>query len=259
MGIRFRKSFKAGPVRVNLSKSGVSTTVGGKGASVNVGGKGAYLNTGISGTGIYNRTKIGSGNKNTREENGIGSNTGSADDSFAININDIDESQSIPPCPKNKIAIHIVLLVLFFWTFGIANLLYFIGIKGKQKQWRELVNRHNILEQKIKAIKQNELFLDAKVFVIDINNIIAFSEKGYIALWTDKHNDEMKVFETNGIQKINQEIRSGECYAHIYTNDFNDNVVSLFLGHSYSAEEKENIKKLYNEIKSLYTTLKRKN
>ena len=31
MGFRFRKSFQAGPVRINLSKSGVGYSVGGKG------------------------------------------------------------------------------------------------------------------------------------------------------------------------------------------------------------------------------------
>jgi len=57
--MRFRKSIKIAPgLKVNVSKSGVSGTVGVKGASVNVGKNGAYLNTGIPGTGIYNREKI---------------------------------------------------------------------------------------------------------------------------------------------------------------------------------------------------------
>jgi hypothetical protein len=58
--MRFRKSIKIAPgVKVNLSKSGISGTFGVKGASVNVGKNGAYLNTGIPGTGIYDRQKIG--------------------------------------------------------------------------------------------------------------------------------------------------------------------------------------------------------
>jgi hypothetical protein len=57
--MRFRKSIKIAPgLKLNLSKSGISSTFGGKGLSVNIGGKGAYLNTGIPGTGISNRTKI---------------------------------------------------------------------------------------------------------------------------------------------------------------------------------------------------------
>ena len=59
MGVRFRKSIKIMPgVRINVSKSGLSTTIGPKGASVSVGKKGVYANTGIPGTGIYAREKI---------------------------------------------------------------------------------------------------------------------------------------------------------------------------------------------------------
>lgn len=62
--MKFRKQTKLFPgVRLNVSKSGISTTIGGKGASINVGKKGTYLNTGIPGTGIYNRQKIGQGRK----------------------------------------------------------------------------------------------------------------------------------------------------------------------------------------------------
>ncbi|QIL78135.1 DUF4236 domain-containing protein [Hymenobacter sp. HDW8] len=51
MGFRFRKSFKIAPgLKLNVSKSGFSTTIGGRGASVNIGKKGAYLNTSIPGT-----------------------------------------------------------------------------------------------------------------------------------------------------------------------------------------------------------------
>lgn len=45
--------------RLNLSKSGMSATVGIKGLSLNVGQNGVYLNTGMPGTGIYDRTKLG--------------------------------------------------------------------------------------------------------------------------------------------------------------------------------------------------------
>lgn len=65
MGFRFRKSVKIMPgVRLNISKSGFSTTIGGRGASVNVGKSGTYMNAGIPGTGLSMREKI-SGNSNT--------------------------------------------------------------------------------------------------------------------------------------------------------------------------------------------------
>lgn len=64
MGIRFKKSIQVLPgLKLNISKSGISTTIGPKGASVNVGKNGTYINTGIPGTGVYMREKI-SGEKN---------------------------------------------------------------------------------------------------------------------------------------------------------------------------------------------------
>ena len=68
MGVRFRRSVKIMPgVRINFSKSGMSTTIGPKGTSVNIGKKGTYLNTGIPGTGVYMREKIGGGQAKTRQ------------------------------------------------------------------------------------------------------------------------------------------------------------------------------------------------
>ena len=66
--MRFRKSVKiCKGVRINFSKSGVSTTLGTKGFSVNVGKKGTYLNTGIPGTGLHSRQKISGGKTNTKK------------------------------------------------------------------------------------------------------------------------------------------------------------------------------------------------
>lgn len=60
MGFRLGRSIKIAPgIKLNLSKSGVSTTVGGRGLSVNVGSRGTHLNAGIPGSGISYRTKIG--------------------------------------------------------------------------------------------------------------------------------------------------------------------------------------------------------
>ncbi|MBQ8994211.1 MAG: DUF4236 domain-containing protein [Oscillospiraceae bacterium] len=64
MGIRFSKSIKLGNyLRLNLSKSGVSATVGKKGASINIGKRGTFLNlspslVGVDGTGISYRKKL---------------------------------------------------------------------------------------------------------------------------------------------------------------------------------------------------------
>lgn len=58
----YRKRLSSGPgMWINISKSGVSSSIGGKGTTVNFGKKGTYLTTSIPGTGIYSREKIGEG------------------------------------------------------------------------------------------------------------------------------------------------------------------------------------------------------
>lgn len=60
MSIRFRKRIKILPgLFINLSKSGLSATVGKRGSSVNLKpGKPARATTGIPGSGIYATEKI---------------------------------------------------------------------------------------------------------------------------------------------------------------------------------------------------------
>ena len=68
--MRLRKSFTIMKgVRINFSKSGISTTFGPRGLSVNVGKKGTYFNTGIPGTGLYNRHKIVGSSRNSQNSN----------------------------------------------------------------------------------------------------------------------------------------------------------------------------------------------
>jgi hypothetical protein len=59
MAIRFRKSIKLAPgIRMNLSGSGVSWTIGPRGASVGIGKRGSYLNAGLPGSGLYARQAL---------------------------------------------------------------------------------------------------------------------------------------------------------------------------------------------------------
>jgi len=61
MGWRFHRVLNIIPglVRLNLSKSGVSTSVGPRGADVNIGKQGVTTNAGIPGTGLSYRQKLG--------------------------------------------------------------------------------------------------------------------------------------------------------------------------------------------------------
>ena len=53
MGLRFRKTISVLPgVRLNISKSGVSASVGPKGLTLNLGRKGARGTVGLPGTGL---------------------------------------------------------------------------------------------------------------------------------------------------------------------------------------------------------------
>lgn len=59
MGFRFQKRISLFPsIRLNLSKSGASVTLGKPGLSVNLGKGGATGNVGIPGTGLSYREKI---------------------------------------------------------------------------------------------------------------------------------------------------------------------------------------------------------
>lgn len=58
MGFRFRKSFKILPgVRLNVSKSGTSVTVGGRGVSTNLSKNGRRTTIGLPGSGLSHSTK----------------------------------------------------------------------------------------------------------------------------------------------------------------------------------------------------------
>ena len=58
--MEFRKRITVFPgFVINLSKTGMSATIGAKGCSLNVGKDGVYANTGIPGTGLYDRVEIG--------------------------------------------------------------------------------------------------------------------------------------------------------------------------------------------------------
>src|ERR1700744_4815255 len=60
MGFGFQKRLNILPgVRINLSKSGASASMGARGADVNIGRGGVTTNAGIPGTGLSYRSKVG--------------------------------------------------------------------------------------------------------------------------------------------------------------------------------------------------------
>lgn len=87
--VNFRKRVKIAPgIDLNLSKNGISTSVGVKGASVSAGKRGVYVNNSLPGTGIYKRTKIsGSSIKE--------SHTHPVEIDDTTNIHNLSEAQSL--------------------------------------------------------------------------------------------------------------------------------------------------------------------
>lgn len=103
MGFNFRKSFKIAPgIKINASKSGLSTTFGKKGLTVSHGKKGTRLNASIPGTGISYQTSLTSKKSNNNNNNNF----------FASNLSNEDLVSD-----KNKI-VAIVLCVFLGW-FGV--------------------------------------------------------------------------------------------------------------------------------------------
>jgi hypothetical protein len=74
MGLYIRKSFKAGPIRLNLSKSGLGASIGVKGLRVGSGPRGSYIHAGRGG--LYYREKIGSSRKYPSTSQGTTSSLG---------------------------------------------------------------------------------------------------------------------------------------------------------------------------------------
>jgi hypothetical protein len=68
MGFRFRRSIKLAPgIRLNLSKYGVSASIGRRGATVNISGKGTKATVGIPGTGVSYSENLSSAKQHGRQ------------------------------------------------------------------------------------------------------------------------------------------------------------------------------------------------
>ncbi|HAG7339453.1 DUF4236 domain-containing protein [Escherichia coli] len=69
MGFRFRKRIRIAPgLAININKSGVSTSIGGKGSTINIGKKGVKMTNGLPGTGLSHTTNLYSPGKSTEKK-----------------------------------------------------------------------------------------------------------------------------------------------------------------------------------------------
>ncbi|MCK5039365.1 MAG: DUF4236 domain-containing protein [Candidatus Aenigmarchaeota archaeon] len=129
----FRRRIKIIPgVRLNLSKSGISTSIGIRGVNLTFGKKGTYLNTRILGTGIHKRQKISSDTKQ---------------------YNEVPLIKSIPKKQDNIFSVE-------------PEKITSQDMEGIKKSIIEAHNQRKQLEKDIKKIKKNLFFSKIKLFVI---------------------------------------------------------------------------------------------
>lgn len=139
MAWTFRRKIKVAPgVHINLSKSGVSTSIGPKGAKVTVGSNGTYLHTGIPGTGIYNRQKIGSAPKSSTPSTTLGISTSSSNGSIG------EDTSNNKGCIKFFIwilcIISGILIISGIWSIVDTKK----NIQLKNKEYSQLISQENI-------------------------------------------------------------------------------------------------------------------
>ncbi|MGA4448004.1 DUF4236 domain-containing protein [Ectopseudomonas chengduensis] len=85
MALRIRRSFKVAPgIRLNVSKSGLSTSVGGKGLTGNLSKRGVKVTAGIPGIGISTSKLYGSKGKQRREPEPAAAETRAAEYVIAV-------------------------------------------------------------------------------------------------------------------------------------------------------------------------------
>lgn len=127
----FKKAFTIGPLRLNLSKSGVGLSFGITGLRIGTGPRGPYIHAGREG--IYYRKSL----NNTQEE--------CSHEEFE-NI----EPEQVPEDPKEKflfyfkksikfiISIFLIMLIVYIVIFfGILYLIYYIIKPSKRKRKRK--------------------------------------------------------------------------------------------------------------------------
>jgi len=155
MGWSYRKSFSAGPFRMNFSKKGISYSVGVKGARINMGPRGTYVN--LSTHGISYRQKISGPaaplprpTSEVQPDNVYNNITSAAveeltdTDSLAF-ITELNEKcRKISYVKEAKLPLLIILLVLLFFSFGKRD---------------SVVQPAEINHQSSEAVKEEETYL----------------------------------------------------------------------------------------------------
>lgn len=159
-GWNYRKRVKIAPgVTVNISKNGVSTSVGPKGARITYGKNGTYLNTSIPGTGLYRRKKIGESVKTHNEGRSGCLYTVFLVLFFSLFFFVVFNGKTILSYLKDYLSITILALVAGCLGFIIYKIVKRKkkGDKLSQEQGLDILDEQESVRRKLSELKDNEL------------------------------------------------------------------------------------------------------
>ena len=143
MGLYLRKSFRAGPIRFNLSKSGIGLSGGVKGARIGVGPRGRYVHAGRHG--FYYRKSLSAKSK-SRKKSSI--ETGAAQNSNALLwLVGIIAGIMLLYFLLTNLFILVILIIVALSLFSVR---YFLGLK-RESHLKEYINllKNSFLESEL--------------------------------------------------------------------------------------------------------------
>ncbi|MBI4266069.1 MAG: DUF4236 domain-containing protein [Acidobacteria bacterium] len=164
MGFYIRKSLgKVGPVRFNLSKSGIGMSTGVRGARIGVGPRGAYLAGGRGG--LYHRQYLKTGSKRSSASRQVGT----VEDPQPVQLEPAKtEPTSTTPKPggyRIPITLGVISLLLLSgssWPIGLILLAIAIWFGWRQRRKIAWCASHETLLSKLTATPDDALLADVR-------------------------------------------------------------------------------------------------
>ena len=232
MAWNYRKRIKIAPgVHLNLSKGGVSTSVGPKGAKVTIGKQGTFLHTSIPGTGLYSRQKI-SDKRNTQNEK-----------STIDKQHNMDNKNKADLKPQNSWGCGCLLNIL-----GILAIIFLVG------NLIELITGHfDNSKENISALKTSGVV--AVIFIlVHIDKFVSFIN-GITSAYREIF--PSKPYSTKEIEKMISEENDESCKTFLrgletlYNKEKADEIISV--GDDLTIKQRETFMKLssaFDELRS---------
>ena len=210
--MRFRRSKKLGPLRINLSKSGIGASVGIKGLRTGISSsKGAYTSYGIPGTGIYDVKYHGKDKVNSDKNNSDIENYGEIEEtSFAEKVlmtsaevlsfnfsGDFEHIKNLINKEVNTLGCWLFFISIFlFFINPILSILIFIGYIISQFTYMNSDNYHNYTAMQLIIQKFEYKKYDEILEIIEKEKFLSEYNKNLIRRYCYyKQNNLEKVYE----------------------------------------------------------------